>query len=180
MPLVPVLIDIRYEITYLQDSETTEARSPYEFLLEKLVQKYKKSDESIRELKSYYPFKLNIRDLTVEVDNTSRSISAAPMSMLSNILKMNVEGRDCLQHVEEQTFNHNPCTSKEVPNKRTRARPKEKSILCLNPQDLFMVALQSCDAYLQQLLVEKMFQGKLAFPFLFPSPMKDNINILTS
>ena len=118
-------------------------------------------------LAKYFPFGLSVRDLTEEVDNSSETLSAAPMRMLSTLLKMNVEGRDCLDHIDREP---------ELPRRRRGGRTNP----LLSPQDLFMVAFQSCDAYLQQLLAEKMFQGKLAVPFLLPSPTSKNTNIITS
>ena len=131
-------------------------------------------------LEKYFPFQLSVRDLTVEVDDTTNTVSAAPMRMLSTILKMNLEGRDCLDHIEKNTRHTEPSEKNEEPARRRRRRgeKKENSPL-LSPQDLFMVAYQSCDAYLQQLLADKMFQGKLAVPFLLPSPTKANTNLLT-
>ena len=134
------------------------------------------------ELKKYFPFQLSIRDLTLEVDNTTKTLTAAPMRMLSTILRMNLEGRNCLEHLENIT--RKPDADKlneESSGARRRRRAEKKEInSLLSPQDLFMVAFQSCDPYLQQLLAEKMFHGKLALPFLLPSPTKENTSILTS
>lgn len=161
-------------------SEKIGPTTPYGQLLEKLRSK-NKTEESVSALEKYFPFQLSVRDLTVEVDDTTQTVSAAPMRMLSTILKMNLEGRDCLEQIEKNTrHNEEPTEKNEEPARRRRRRgeKKENSPL-LSPQDLFMVAYQSCDAYLQQLLAEKMFQGKLAVPFLLPSPSKANTNILT-
>ena len=64
--------------------------------------------ESVSALEKYFPFQLSVRDLTVEVDDTTNTVSAAPMRMLSTILKMNLEGWDCLDHIEKNTRHNEP------------------------------------------------------------------------
>ena len=142
-----------------------------------------KSVDVISALEKYYPFHLSAKDLFEEVDEITASVSAAPMKMLLTILKMDLEGRNCLEYLEHKTNAGGPdedlTKNTELGYRRRRRRPENKESTLLSPQDLLMVAFQTCDPYLQQILAEKMFQGKLAVPFLLPSPIKDKTNILT-
>ena len=168
---------MKKEITQMT-SEKVGPKTPYHQLLQKLTSK-NKTEENVSALEKYFPFQLSVRDLTLEVDDTDKTVSAAPMSMLSTILKMNLEGRDCLEHIEKNTRSNDLNENEEPARRRRRRGEKKENNPLLSPQDLFLVAFQSCDAYLQQLLAEKMFQGKLAVPFLLPSPSKANTSILT-
>jgi len=53
-------------------------------------------------IEKYYPNKLGIQELFEEVDEEPEStlLSAIPLQLLSKILKMNMEGRNCLEDCE--------------------------------------------------------------------------------
>ena len=92
-------------------------------------------------------------------------------------MKMNLEGRNCLVEFE----NKNDVTENVLPARKLRQRGKAKEQSpFLSVQDLLMVAFQSCDPMLQQLMTEKLFMAKIAIPFLLPSPTKTHTQILTS
>lgn len=120
-----------------------------------------------KDLEPFFPFEMSIQDLFTNVDEDSKEVvSNIPFKMLSQIIKKNFEGRNCLQEIDKSTKDK----STKVPKKSRAERRVTQQLSLPSPQDIFMVSFMSCDPMLQQLLVEKMFMAKLAVPFLFRSP----------
>jgi hypothetical protein len=74
--------------------------TPFESL-QHIVSKHEKESGIIMSLENYYPNKLGIQELFHEADEDSESTSAIPFKVFSMILRMNMEGRDCLEQFEE-------------------------------------------------------------------------------
>ena len=69
-----------------------------------LTEKNGKDNEVIENLEKYYPNLLGIQELCEEVDDESTSLSDVPLQLLSKILRMNLEGRDCLKTFETESM----------------------------------------------------------------------------
>ena len=113
------------------------------------------------DLNKYYPGKIGIQDVMhihYEVEEPPPKWTDLPWVMLEKLVMMDYRARDvdidkCIEHSEEQ----NVCdddTSDDAQHP--------------HPLDVLLVVFQCCDPFLQQLLAKKMFQCRLALPFLIP------------
>ena len=76
----------------------------------------------VQGLEKYYPNKLGIQELFHEVEEDSNSVTAISLQMLSKILKMNMEGRNCL----ERFLGKIEVSVEEKENKVDRRRQRTK------------------------------------------------------
>ena len=92
------------------------------------LRKKNKTEELISDLESYFPFGLSVRNLFEDVDETSENVNTAPMRMLSTILKIDLEGRNCLEYLENKTNNTNDATEnldRNTPQEKRKRRRKK-------------------------------------------------------
>ena len=127
-------------------------------------------------LREYFPAKISLRDVMTigqAFEKDKDSIRSVPWLILQKLIMLDHRARD-QKYACETTSESEGGQERTDTNSEDVDDPFElKSVMeaennNVNPVDLLHVVFTCCDLNLRQVLVQKMYQCRLALPFIFP------------
>ena len=177
---ITVLTEEEIDIPYLKDLTQSQ---PCSIQAEEETNSVDKNSEiasllKMFELQEYYPAKISLGDVMSvgkQYDLQENSKADVPWIVLQKLIMLDHRARDTEVTVSETSSENEPATNPEDFDFDELFCGCESQSENINALDLFQVVFLCCDLMLRQTLVQKMFQCRLALPFIFPQASSEDL-----
>ena len=175
-----VLTEEEIDIPYLKDLTQSHSSSVQ---AEEDMKSVAKNSEIVSLLKmfklqEYYPAKISLGDVMSvgkQYDLQENSKADVPWIVLQKLIMLDHRARDTEVTVSETSSENEPVTNPEDLDFNELFCDCDSQRENINALDLFQAVFLCCDLMLRQTLVQKMFECRLALPFIFPQSSSEDL-----